>query len=384
MGETVTLARVEAFAYRSPIAEPVATSFGVMRDRPAVFVRVEDSDGAFGWGEIFANWPAAAAEHRANLLARDIADLALGAPLEHPSDLYRQLSERTRIPMIQSGEWGPFRQVIAGLDVAVWDLFARKAGLPLRRFLDPRAPDRVPAYASGIGLGGAPEAIARARDAGFAAFKVKVGADPQSDAAKVVELVSSLRPGEHLFTDANQGWDRPGAERFIAALGGAEIGWLEEPLTVDAPEADWRALAGHAIPLAGGENIAGRDAFDHAVSAGILSVIQPDIAKWGGITDCFAVARAAIAAGRRYCPHFLGGGIGLLASAHLLAAAGGDGRLEVDVNPNPLREEIAPAAAHMTDDGWTLEEGHGLGVAELPASLMPYATLRVARDRAGG
>jgi D-galactarolactone cycloisomerase len=52
-----------------------------MQDRPAVFVRVEDTDGAFGWGEIFANWPSAATEHRVNLLARDIGPLVLEYPL---------------------------------------------------------------------------------------------------------------------------------------------------------------------------------------------------------------------------------------------------------------------------------------------------------------
>ena len=59
MGEGVSIERIEAYVYRYPNAKPVSTSFGVMRDRPAVFVRIEDADGAFGWGEIFANWPAA-------------------------------------------------------------------------------------------------------------------------------------------------------------------------------------------------------------------------------------------------------------------------------------------------------------------------------------
>ena len=69
MIQTVRITRIEGFAFRSPVAKPVMTSFGMMRDRPAAFLRIEDEDGAFGWGEIFANWPAAAAEHRINLLA---------------------------------------------------------------------------------------------------------------------------------------------------------------------------------------------------------------------------------------------------------------------------------------------------------------------------
>ncbi len=78
---TYRIERVEVFCYRVPVKVPVATSFGVMRDRPAVFVRLTDDTGCSGWGEIFANWPAAAAEHRAQLLVQDICDLVVGATI---------------------------------------------------------------------------------------------------------------------------------------------------------------------------------------------------------------------------------------------------------------------------------------------------------------
>src|SRR3546814_2737114 len=74
------------------------------------------------------------------------------------------------------------------------------------------------------------------------------------------------------------------------------------------------------IRLAGGENLRGETAFGAAIDAGDLSLIQPDVAKWGGVSGCLAVARRALAAGRVYCPHYLGGGIGLAASAHLRSA----------------------------------------------------------------
>ncbi len=379
MTEELALRRIEAFVYRVPIAVPVATSFGIMRDRPAVFVRVEDSGGAFGWGEIFANWPAAGAEHRANLLARDMADLALATPFTRPCELYQKLTARTHTAMVQSGEFGPFRQVIAGLDTAVWDMSARRAGMPLCRFLNAEAPEYVPAYASGIALRGAAAVIAQARAAGFLAFKVKVGFGASDEAGKVNRLSGTLARGERLFTDANQAWSREQAARFLAGVDAGALGWLEEPLPVDAPEEDWLELASLSdVPLAGGENIAGREAFDRAISASILSVIQPDVAKWGGVSQCFAVARAAITAGRTYCPHFLGGGIGLLASAHLLAAAGGDGLLEVDVNPNPLRDAIAPVSTYLAGGEWRLGAAPGLGIEAPPEELARYQALHVA------
>ena len=374
------IVRLDAFVYRHANARPVATSFGIMRDRPAVFVRIEDRDGAFGWGEIFANWPSSGAEHRARLLMEDISDLVLGADLSEPSDLYRKLTRETHVRALQCGEWGPFRQVIAGLDIAAWDLFARRAGMPVRRLLNPNAQEQVPAYASGIHVRNAQQDIEAARMSGFTAFKVKVGFDLTQDAADVNALTSTLAVGEQLLADANQAWDVAQAISFIDQVAAAELGWLEEPIAADASAAAWRELADHGgAPLAGGENIAGIPEFSTAIEAGALSVFQPDVAKWGGLTDCMTVARAVIAAGKTYCPHFLGGGVGLLASAHLLAAAGGNGALEVDINVNPLRDVLAPLTSSLREGSWHLSNRPGLGVETMPAVFESMRTMHQTR-----
>jgi D-galactarolactone cycloisomerase len=73
------------------------------------------------------------------------------------------------------------------------------------------------------------------------------------------------------------------------------------------------------------------------------------------------VARAIRATGLRYCPHYLGGGIGLLASAHLLAAVGGDGILEIDANPNPLRTETCGPLTAIREGRARLTDAPGLG-----------------------
>ncbi|MBU2582056.1 MAG: mandelate racemase/muconate lactonizing enzyme family protein [Alphaproteobacteria bacterium] len=381
MQDGVVIRRIDAFVYRFPCPRPVSTSFGVMADRPAVFVRIEDETGAFGWGEIFANWPAAGAEHRANLLMRDVADLVLGVRFARPGDLFEKLERETHIRAVQCGEPGPFRQATAGLDMALWDLFARAGGAPLRRYLDGAAATSVPVYASGIHVRDGEEFIAAARAKGVRHFKVKIGFDLDLDAAQVRSLVGGLQSGERLFTDANQAWDLATALSFVRKVDGCDVGWLEEPLPVDAPQCDWEALAHDSpIPLAGGENIAGSKDFEAAIRTGALSVLQPDIAKWGGITGCLGVAREAMAAGRRYCPHFLGGGVGLVASAHLLAAAGGDGLLEVDINANPLRDAIADGQVVMRDGRCFLSDAPGLGIEELPRELITYQTLSVSRS----
>ena len=372
----MTIARITVSAYRVPIASPVATSFGVMHNRPAVFVRLEDSEGAFGWGEIFANWPAAGAEHRARLVVEDMADLLLGQTFKSAQDLFAQLTDKTHIRALQCGEWGPFRQVIAGLDTAMTDLEARRLGLPVARFLNPNAGQTVPCYASGIAIAQSGPQIDQSRELGFSMFKVKVGFDLDRDTALLHALIQSLGSGETLCADANQAWDLPEAERFVAACRDLPLGWLEEPLPADAPLTHWHALAAQCpAPLAGGENITGTGGFADAIATGVFGVLQPDIAKWGGFSGCYPVAQAIRNAGLRYCPHFLGGGIGLIASAHLLAATGGDGRLEVDVNPNPLRDAFDPWQDTQARGTLSLSDAPGLGILELPESIAQYQTV---------
>lgn len=372
----IDIARIQAWAFRSPTKKPVATSFGVMHDRPAVLVRVEDRDGAFGWGEIWANWPAAGAEHRVRLLEMDIAHLVLETTAETPTDLFHKLDAQTRIRALQCGEVGPFAQVIAGLDIAAWDLAARRAGLPLRRLIRADAPDRVPAYASGIQVSAAGDLMPRARAAGHQRFKLKVGFNMSQDIAAVRSIQASLQDHEVIACDANQAWSLAQAQAFVAGVADVPLHWLEEPMPIFADPQDWQTLAqASTIPLAGGENIIGETDFDEAIKAGALSVIQPDVAKWGGVTACLAVARNALVNGRRYFPHFLGAGIGMAASAELLAGAGGDGLLEVDVNENPLRSSFFDGQEPIAGGMWTCSKGPGLGIENIPDTLEPYQTL---------
>lgn len=382
MQYAITIVSAVALVFRVPLAKPVSTSFGTMLDRPAVFVRLEDEKGTVGWGEIWCNWPACGAEHRARLLISDIAPRILGRPLSSPADVWKDLTARTEILGLQTGEVGPYAQVIAGFDMAYWDLTARRAGLPLAKAMSSDATDTVRAYASGIHILDAERMVAEARAAGYRDFKVKVGFDSDRDLGLLRRLHADLRRGETLHADANQGFSADQARAFLKATDDLGLGWMEEPVRVDSSDALWAELSrSTSTPLAGGENLIGEAAFQAAIDAGSLSVIQPDAAKWGGPSGCLAVARAARSAGRRYCPHFLGAGIGLVASAHILAAAGGDGMLEIDVNPNPLRDAIVPRWPFVQDGMVAPPQGVGLGVEPDLKQLAPFETVRLVADR---
>lgn len=362
MSQSLSLSRVTAHVYRYPLTTPVRTSFGIMRDRPMVVIEAEDKDGVRGFGEVWCNFPAVGAEHRARLVASVMEPLLIARDFTGPEEAYTVLSSATAVLALQSAEPGPFAQVIAGIDTALWDLAARKARQPLWRYIAPAASPRVRVYASGLNPDAPEQLAARRRDEGYRAFKLKIGFGRERDLRNLAALRDALGPDCDLMVDANQAWDLDTALAYARDLEPLGLGWLEEPLRCDRPWSEWQKLAtATRTPLAAGENIMGGEAFRAALSAGVLRVVQPDMAKWGGFSGTLPVAKAVMAAGARYCPHYLGGGIGLLASAHLLAAVGGDGVLEIDANDNPLRTDLCGSLARVSDGQATLTDSPGLG-----------------------
>lgn len=227
---TPTLARVDAHVFRVPIAQPVRTSFGTMTERTAVFVRAEDSDGARGWGEVWCNFPNAGAEYRARLLADMVAPRALGRPMDDPVALWAEIDRALHVLRIQSGDAGGFSAALAGLDLAIHDLRARKRGLPLWRALGGRDDAPVPVYASGINPGlAAADTVERTRAAGYRAFKLKIGFGEATDLGSLRPVAQSLREGERLMVDANQAWDLATACRLVPRLAEFDLGWIENP-----------------------------------------------------------------------------------------------------------------------------------------------------------
>ena len=362
------LARAEVFVHRVPIEQPVRTSFGTMHDRPSVLLRLEDAEGNAGWGEVWCNYPSVGAEHRARLLLSTILPLLSGCgDVEEPEAVWSGLTARLHVLAIQTGEAGPIAQCLAGVECALQDLAARKAGVPLWRSLSQDGSPRVAVYASGINPSGAPQVAAEAAARGFAGCKIKIGFDAALDRENLVQARTLLGDGFPLMADTNQGWSPDEALAFAGTCDEVGLEWLEEPLRHDAPDADWRRLAeAMEIPLAAGENFSSRMDFELLPERRSLKVLQPDIGKWGGIANAMAVARLAASGGRTFCPHWLGSGVGLLASLHLKAAAGpADGYVEVDFNENRLREEIVRPVFETLDDGMVeMPDTPGIGEVE--------------------
>jgi L-alanine-DL-glutamate epimerase-like enolase superfamily enzyme len=357
----IRLRQVEAMVFRVPIRIPVVTSFGTMTDRPAVVVRAEAIDGAVGWGEVWCNFPNGGAEHRARMLENYVAPLLLSRPWPDPGTASSELASRLHVLGLQCGEPGTIAQIIAGADIALWDLTGKLLSQPLWKLFG-GAPTIRP-YASGINPADPEKLAAAKRDEGYRAFKLKIGFGRERDLANLSALRELLGPDTPLMADANQGWDPETALSMLPALKDYDLGWVEEPVPADTPWRVWQELARKTdIPLAAGENLRGKAAFQTALDTGAIGVFQPDLGKWGGFSGCVLLGRQVNAEGRLFCPHWLGGGIGLVASMHLKAAVGGDGYVEVDANENPLREALGRPFPGIVDGAITLSGRPGLGI----------------------
>lgn len=367
----VDVRAVEAVALSVPLEEPLPASFGVMDARSTLLVRLTDAEGRSGWGEVWCNFPTFGNRHRARLVERIVGPaLVAEGPLD-PWTAGETLERRFATLALQTGEFGPLAQVIGGLEMALWDLAGQAAGEPVHRLLGSTR-DRVPVYASGINPTGAAATVRAAQESGYRAFKLKVGFGRERDLENAAAIAGTLREGETFMVDANQAWDAATAHMMSEALAEYGTAWLEEPLPADAAADDWRRVAAGPVPVAAGENWRGEARFEAALSEGWLAVAQPDAGKWGGLAGGIRVARRALAAGKRFCPHHLGGAVGLFGAAHLLAAAGGDGLLEVDCNDNPLRTMLVGPLPALEDGAFVLPAQAGLGVSPDLATMASY------------
>lgn len=334
---SVVIRRVRALLYRAKVDRPVVTSFGSLSERPALFVEVEDADGVRGWGEVWCNFPMFAAEERARFLQRVIAPMFESTEVAEPAEAGAQIDRVLGIQAIQAGEEGLVSSLAAGLDQALWDLVARRAGQPLWRLLG--GTNTVSVCASSLDPHQALEMIERERANGHRAFKLKVGFSDRIDLDTVAAVREAFGESVVLMVDANQAWGLRRAIEVAERLAPHNPIWLEEPIRADEPLRVWRELSNRCpIPIAAGENIRSEHGFARLIDGGLVRHVQPDPGKWGGISGSLTVGRRAVAARIGYSPHWLGGGIGLAVSLNLLGAVGGVGFAEIDVNPNPLRE----------------------------------------------
>ena len=277
-----------------------------------LLVRVETDGGLVGYGDAFCYEcrPAvqAALEHM-------IAPRAIGQDASQITRLMQSLQKDLHI----FGRYGILMFAMSGLDIALWDIAGKKAGVPLHDLLGGAVHERIPTYASLFRYGD-PEIVAakskEAIDQGYRHIKLHEKYAPEVKAARDV-----IGPDIPLMIDANCPWTPDEARQNALSLKPFDPYWLEEP--VFPPEnftglAQVRAETG--VPIAAGENACTVYEFRAMFAANAVTYAQPSVTKVGGITEFRKVAALAQMANVTLVPHSPYFGPGLLATLHLMAA----------------------------------------------------------------
>jgi L-alanine-DL-glutamate epimerase-like enolase superfamily enzyme len=303
----------------------------------ATIVVAESDDGHIGYGECFGlPYPLGASSLIDNVIAPAITGNSVDDPVAMVSDLRRYFYSmgHTR---------GAAMEALSGVDVALWDLKARAAALPLATLLGSK-PGPVAVYVSPVPFRRTPEETAADAQAfvaeGFSALKLKVGRGVATDLIHIAAAREAIGPSVPLYLDANCGYDVETAIELAKALGSYDIGWLEEPIVPDDPAALARVRRASPVPIAAGENDFAIHSFEALVAAEAVDFLQCNIGRCGGVSGLLAVGQLCERAGLRLAPHGVGGCVSVSAALHACRAAKAFHSYEANRLLNPLRDQM--------------------------------------------
>lgn len=296
---TATIQRLSTRVIRVALLRPWGPT---VRELSLIEVVVEDSAGGIGFG--FSWTPSIGAAAVQAHLDHDISTFVLGREAD-PESLWNPLWEHLH----EGGSGGITTIAMAGLDLALWDLASRSAGLGIADYIG-RAPGTVEVYGSGVNLhypiAELEAQIERWVNAGFDAVKVKVGSPRLADDIERIAAVRTIiGPNRRLMIDANQRWNLDQAERAIGELSAFDLSWIEEPLRADDLASHVALRSRIEVAVALGENLYTRYRFAEFIEAGAVDIVQPNIVRVGGITPFRTIAAHASERGIEVAPHLL-------------------------------------------------------------------------------
>lgn len=357
------ISRVEAIVLRLPEVRQIADG-----TQDALIVRVHTDGGLVGLGEVDSSPTVAKAAIEAPLshsLCCGLGELILG---QHPFEV-EGLWEVMYRGSIFYGRRGAAIHAMSGIDIALWDIIGKACGKPIHKLLGGAYRDKVRAYASALMPETPQETAEAARDyvgRGFRAVKFgwgPLGTDPELDVALVEAARAGAGENVELMVDVGFSWkDATTAIQMARRIAPFRPFWIEEPLPPDDYDGYARLSQSVDIRIAAGEEESTCWGFQELIDRGKVDLIQPDVSRAGGLTECRRIAHLAQARNIPLVPHSWGTGILTAASLHLIATLPQALFLEHCVVASPIAIELVAEPPRVAD-GWAyIPQGPGLGV----------------------
>jgi L-alanine-DL-glutamate epimerase-like enolase superfamily enzyme len=308
----LSITHLTAKAVAIPLKRKTRMSTRALTERQFLLVWLSDEDGVTGMGYSYAG--TLGGQLLADIVRDVLSAVVLGSDADDIPGLWRRMYQES----ILIGRRGAVLRAMSAVDIALWDLRARRCGVSLARLLGGSTAHPLPAYASGgyyrsddtspseaVG-----KEVTAARALGYTDHKIKVGGlTVTEDAKRVAAAVEAIGGRGRLALDANNAYPTVAealraARAFERAAGDTGLWWFEEPLSPDN-------IAGHAelaatleTPVASGEIHQTRWDFAALIERHAVDILQPDVGVAGGVTEFLRIAHAAETFDIPIAPHW--------------------------------------------------------------------------------
>ncbi len=325
-----------------PVEMPRTDALQSFVKQETIFVRLRTADGSDGVGYSYTIGTGGGAV--LSLLRETLLPTLIGLDVERPEAVWRALFGVTRATTV-----GPITALaLAAVDTAVWDARTRRAGLPLWVAAGGASPS-VPMYdTEGGWLHFTTDQLVaqavEAKDRGMGGVKIKVGMPRgHEDLDRLRAVREAVGPGMDIMVDANQSFTVSEAVRRARLFEQVDVFWFEEPLPAEDVEGHRLLARSTSVPIAVGESMYSLGHFREHLQRGAASIVQPDVARVGGITPWLKIAHLAESFNVPVAPHFL-----MELHVSLVCAI-----------PNALYLEHIPQLRAVTTDELRIEDGRG-------------------------
>ena len=382
MGERAAVASVETFIVSLPRAVPYlgplgpgeeinAKGYFVRRGNRTIYpstdmsviVKITARDGTVGWGETYGIVAPGA--------VTAIIDDVLGPMVvgRDPSDVVVIQEDLYDLMRVRGFHGGYYVDAIAGVDIALWDLTAKLAGLPLAKLLGGQRTDRLPAYVSGLPRPRLDERVALAREwiaKGFDAVKYAAAVSYEGVVAEMRALREALGPEVKLMVDLHWKFTAAEAIQLLDELAPYRPYFAEAPCAPEDIEGLAQVAARTRVPIAAGEEWRTIYEVLPRLERRCVSVLQPEIGHTG-VTQFLAISRLAVAFHARVIPH-ASIGVGIFQAASLHAAATLPNVPYHEYQPSIFDQNLRYVTTTMrcASGYYHLPDGPGLGVEPKP------------------
>jgi len=319
----VKISSIKSHVLRYELDKELGYSQQYYKHRTAHLVEIETDEGITGWGECFG--PGNIALANKYIVEKVIQPLIIGEDPINKEYIWHKVYNLLR----DSGQKGMPIQALSGIDIALWDILAKKAKLPLYQLLGGKTNNKIPVYGYGMMLQKKPveelcelfkKEANQIKEKNFKAMKMKVGLGPKEDLKLVSAVREAIGNNFKLMVDANHAYNRNDALYVGKGLDEMEIYWFEEPVAPEDYDGYKELKEKLKTNIAGGEAEFTKYGWNQLIKNNCIDIAQPEVCGLGGITEYLKVSALAQSNFIPIVNHVWGSALSVAVNLHLLTS----------------------------------------------------------------